>query len=571
MFCLITPLISQGVACVLLFHTAGWPTTIPAELAVFEGAINPHRPLADIGLLSRAGGVLVGNGPPLRVRAASVTGEVIDDATGQIIPSRLYVQQADGRWFFPESASPQGSAIRYERRNWLNTNSVEDHTTLSAHPFRVELEPGSYTFTVERGKEYRPLVRRVEIGTEPVKVRLPLHRWVNMAARGWYSGDTHVHRTLAELPNLLVAEDLNVAFPLTYWVTKGFAAPTQGDKNTDTGADAKLMLVDATHAIWSRNTEYEIFTLNGKGHTLGAVFALGHRTPFEMGAPPVAPIAAQAKREGALLDLDKHDWPWSMALVPVMGVDLYELANNHHWRTEFGITNWSTPAPEFMGLPNEGRHGTELDWTLYTFQNYYTLLNCGFRLRPTAGTANGVHPVPLGFSRVYVHLPDGFRYDAWMKGLNEGRSFVTTGPMLLADAAPTAVSGTVLSEEPVKEVQAVVNGQVRHRIALRPERNAEGAWEARFRQPLKLDGTSWVALRCWETRAANRIRFAHSAPRWFDVPGQPLRPRQVEVAFLIGRVQDQIERSRGVLPPEAIAEYRQALETYERIARYAEP
>jgi len=47
----------------------------------------------------------------------------------------------------------------------------------------------------------------------------------------------------------------------------------------------------------------------------------------------VTPIAERARAEGALLDLDKHDWPWSMALVPVMGVDLYELANNHIWRT----------------------------------------------------------------------------------------------------------------------------------------------------------------------------------------------------------------------------------------------
>ena len=44
----------------------------------------------------------------------------------------------------------------------------------------------------------------------------------------------------------------------------------------------------------------------------------------------------------------------------------------------------------------------ERGWLDFTFQNYYLLLNCGFRLRPTGGTASGVHPVPLGFGRVYV-------------------------------------------------------------------------------------------------------------------------------------------------------------------------
>ncbi|MBI5384484.1 MAG: CehA/McbA family metallohydrolase [Verrucomicrobia bacterium] len=494
-----------------------------------------------------------------------ITGEVVDAATGQVIPSRIYVQRQDGRWFFPESAAPAGSAIRYERRNWVNTNSVEFHTTLSAHPFRVELEPGTYTVTAERGKEYRPLIQRVEVGAAPVTLRLPLHRWVNMAARGWYSGDTHVHRTPAELSNVMQAEDLNVAFPLTYWVTKGFAPPTQGDKNTDAGVGNRLVEVDATHVFWPRNTEYEIFTIGNKRHTLGAVFALGHRTPFTNGAPPAGPIAEQARREGALLDLDKHDWPWSMALVPLLGVDLYELANNHHWRTEFAMTNWSTPAPAWMGLPNNGRSGNALDWTRYTFQNYYALLDCGFRLRATAGTANGVHPVPLGFGRVYVHLPGGFSYDGWLKGLNEGRSFVTTGPMLLAKVKTNEVSGLVLSEEAVREVEVVINGEARHLLTLRGEKNADGAWEARFRQPLKLDGTSWVAVRCFERGVNRPVRFAHTAPRWFDVPGSPLRPRKQEIEFLMQRVRDEINRSRGVLPTSALAEYERALAAYESL------
>jgi hypothetical protein len=498
-----------------------------------------------------------------------VTGEVVDEATGQPIPSRVYIQSQDGQWFFPESASAEGSALRYERRNWMNTNAIEYHTTLSPHPFRVQLQPGAYTFTAERGKEYRPCVQPIEVGAEPRPVRLPLQRWVNMAARGWFSGDTHVHRTSAELPNLMLAEDLNVAFPLTYWVTQAFAPPTRGDKNTDPGAGQQLAAVDPTHVFWPRNTEYEIFTVHGKRHTLGAVFILGHQTPFAMGAPPVGPIAEQARREGALLDLDKHDWPWSMMLVPVMGVDLYELANNHHWRTEFGITQWSSAPPPYMSFATNGPRGGEQAWTLFTFQNYYTLLNCGFRLRPTAGTANGVHPVPLGFSRVYVHLPAGFSYDAWLQGLDVGHSFVTTGPMLLAEIENSTTRGLVLSEEPVSELEVIINGEIRHRLLLHPEKNAEGAWAAPFTQPLHLDGTSWVALRCFEKRPQDRFRFAHTGPRWFDVPGQPLRPRREEVDYLLRRLQEQIERSATILPTEAIAEYRQALALYEQIAKDA--
>jgi hypothetical protein len=241
---------------------------------------------------------------------------------GMCIPARLYVQSHEGRWFFAESTSATGTAFRYDKQNWVNTNAVERHVTLSAHPFRVELPPGGYTFTVERGKEYRSIVRQVQVGAEPVRLRLPMHRWINMAKRGWFSGDTHVHRPLDELPNVMLAEDLNVAFPLTYWVTKAFTPPVQGDKNLDAGAVSELIRVDSTHVIWPCNTEWEIFTVDGRRHHLGAVFALGHKSAFQTGAPPIGRIAEEARRDGALLDLDKHDWHWSMAIVPLMGVDL---------------------------------------------------------------------------------------------------------------------------------------------------------------------------------------------------------------------------------------------------------
>ena len=60
-----------------------------------------------------------------------------------------------------------------------------------------------------------------------------------------------------------------------------------------------------------------------------------------------------------------------------------------------------------MKVERDARGFTERGWIEFGFQNYYALLDCGFRIRPTAGTASGVHPVPLGFGRVYVHLDPG--------------------------------------------------------------------------------------------------------------------------------------------------------------------
>jgi len=356
------------------------------------------------------------------------------------------------------------------------------------------------------------------------------------------------------------AEDLNVAFPLSYWVTRGFTPPTAGDKNAEADTTKGLIKVDDTHVIWARNTEYELFTLNGRQHTLGAFFVLGHTDPLQLGTPPFQPIFELAHRQGALLDLDKHDWPWSIALA-VHGVDLYELANNHHWRTEFGITSWAspTPVPDWMQPPDGGLRGNEADWTRYTFETYYALLNCGFRLRPTAGTANGVHPVPLGFGRVYVHLPEGFDYTDWLVGLNAGCSFVTTGPMLITSIEKGRVRGTVLSEKPVDLIQILINGKVIHDIQAQPIRTGTGTYAISFEQAIEPAGTSWVAARCFEPRADGRRRFAHTAPRWFDDPTRPLKPRPEQLAFLVQRVEDELQRSAELLPEPALEEYREAL------------
>ena len=96
-----------------------------------------------------------------------------------------------------------------------------------------------------------------------------------MAERGWYSGDTHTHRTLAELPNVMLAEDLNVAFPLLDWVREAFVPPIERREASfrDPGPDP--IRVDATHRIVPRNTEYEIFTVGKAGAHPGRVLRAG--------------------------------------------------------------------------------------------------------------------------------------------------------------------------------------------------------------------------------------------------------------------------------------------------------
>jgi len=213
----------------------------------------------------------------------------------------------------------------------------------------------------------------------------------------------------------------------------------------------------------------------------------------------------------------------------------------------------------------------ERGWIDYTFQNYYVLLNCGLRMRPTAGCASGVHPVPLGFGRVYVQVDGPFSYEAWMKGLNEGRSFVTTGPMLFATYSKKQDLLTITAENatPLSNIQVIVNGEVA--ATAKPENietPGKGYVSTLLAKP-GVDESSWVAVRCFDDRPDKRVRYAHTAPLYLDVPGKPLRPRRAEVEFLLKRVEEELARNRDLLNAESLAEYREAVDFYQKKLREA--
>lgn len=525
--------------------------------------------------------------------AAELTVSVRDSQTHEPLACRVYLTSEQGESLFVVTTSEQGSALPYAEQWVPMPHAVERHTTVSAHPFSAELVPGRYELTIERGKEYLPQTRVVNVGEEAIELTIELERWINLAERGFYSGETHVHRRFHELPNVMLAEDLNVAFPVTFWTIRSDRVPdlspstlrSQGPSPFGNREDRGFepIFVDSAHVILPRNTEYEIFSINDTRHTLGAIFVLNHREVFEQTAPPIAPIAHAAHEQGALLDLDKHSWPWSMMLVPVAEIDLYELSNNSVWRTEFGFSAAPASLPDWHPIEmNSPTTFTEWGWLQYGFAIYYALLNCGFEIAPTAGTASGVHPVPLGYSRVYVEIDGEFNIDRWLDGLKQGRSFVTTGPMLFAEVnelsagtrfkldqpAAIQVSYEVHSERTIETVEIIVNGEVVKRIG--PDGSPIEEPQVEIGNALiDVRESGWIAVRAIERLPNGRRRFAHTAPWYFTVADQPLRPVRRQVEFMVHEMEREIARNQEILDSESLAEFQQALEHYQRLLENA--
>lgn len=458
----------------------------------------------------------------------SLRATLVDQKTGRGVKARCYLtDSADKPW------SPSG-AITYVK-------PLEQHF-IASEEFRISLPPGNYTLRVERGTEYRPVSRSVEIHpTETHIEKIELARWVDMNARGWYSGDLHNHRDWQEMPALLEAEDLNLAPTLTTWIIGYHRMP--GTRPAATAAGIRR--VDATHAYSAFDMEIE-----GLGPASGAVDLLGLRSTWEPTADQLGPVSTvyteMAHRRGGYVDAEKITWRDSAALIALGQIDFAGLVYNsftpHGVEVGWGVSPIDKP-----------EYATARNAPLWAMDLYYKFLNCGFKLPVSAGTASGVKSVPLGYDRVYVKLAGDFGYEEWFRALKAGRSFATNGPMLFL---------TVNGHEPGSSiVVAALTGRPARRLRVHAEAvsnrdldRLEIIWkgrtiktvEANEKTPklsadLEVDAetTGWFAARAFE-KPTETVRFAHTSPVYVHV-GRDSGLVEEDAKYLLALIEQQIK------------------------------
>ncbi len=506
-----------------------------------------------------------------------ITGRIVDAETKALIPARLEIRSVAGKAYFAKSADPKRPAIAYSKK--AAKSSFEEHVTLEATEFTAELPAGKYLFRAQRGKEFLIAEKSVEIGSESAPIVLELKRWVDMPALGWYSGDVHGHRPFADVLNLAMAEDVHASFPLSNWVTKAEAGLNSGNLiRPALPATSKTVFVDERHFVHPWNAEFEIFTVKGKGHTLGAILGIGMKDIGDPVALPLAPFVRSVRAQGGLLDLEKHSWPWSYAIAATHKVDLIELANNHVWQTPFAFGNWTIEetAP-YMNLERTAEGLTEWGWIDFGFQTWYAMLNCRLKIMPSAGTGSGVHPVPHGFGRVYAKIEGKLTLESWLAALKVGKSFVTTGPLLRVEIdvkpsgetftgpflKPLALRGIIHSTQPIDRVEIIHNGRVEKRIKHEGCPRDKGGFDTVFQATLEPKNSGWYAVRVVEADPQARVRFAHTAPWFVEVAGKPLKPGTQQLNHILKTIDREIARNKEVLSKDALAEFEEAKKFYQ--------
>ncbi len=234
-------------------------------------------------------------------------------------------------------------------------------------------------------------------------------------------------------------------------------------------------------------------------------------------------------------------------------------------------------------LPHNLLHFVEvLQFNRSGYGAWYDVLALGFRVAPTAGTdypcADQTIP---GHERFYTKVEGPFTYDNWLEGLRNGRTFVTTGPLIefrvngedigseivLEEATSVEVTGSVVFDperDDLSFVELVHNGDVINRFS-----RVEGAAQIQFTVSYLVHESSWFALRGYGARLTDNT-FAtplhissfkptsnvHSAPIYVTLKNRPgversSRSRRIARSWL-ARLED-IERVLAVENMEYLA------------------
>jgi hypothetical protein len=260
---------------------------------------------------------------------------------------------------------------------------------------------------------------------------------------------------------------------------------------------------------------------------------------------PLKFVAEARRHKGVWIDVEKPFW-WDVPVWLASGqVDSVGLANNHMCRSQMSESEaWGKPR-DTKRLPRPLGNG------FWTQEIYYHILNCGLRLPPSAGSASGVLPNPVGYNRVYVHVARDFSHAKWWEGLRAGQSFVTNGPLLLVRAGGrlpghvfTAAKGKpvtidvkaeVLGRERVRSLEVVINGKVAHKI---PRANWEKTGSV---ATLRFRTSGWFLVRAIADQP-HTFRFASTAPFYVEIGPDTRRVSKASARYFLDWVRERAKR-----------------------------
>ncbi len=455
----------------------------------------------------------------------------VDASTGKIAPARIHLTASDGKFYCPRET--------YSRF----LQGALDHAFHTTGTFNIDVPVGTLSLVAVKGFEFWPTETEVEIiAGDVTRVELGLERMTDMAAKGWYSGSTHMHmnyggnlhNTIENLMLMSDAEDQDVVNELI--------------ANKD-----------------NRILDYQFFVPGGGAHPLSKPDRLlmvgqeyrppfyGHVTLIGLRDHLLSPWATGY--EGTAVE----------SLYP-SNTDMLRKAKAQHATTGYAHAFFGDEDPIDHGLGvaqgfmvDAAFDTTDgVEWSFSgraAFDPWYAVLNNGLRVTATGGddSMSDLHISKMpGSARTYVYTGgEGLDAEAWKRGLREGRAFVSTGPLveltvdgqipgedvyLPAAGGEVEIAVRVRSMTPLSKVMLIFNAELVEEMPLAEDRmvldvtktvtvtqsgwfhvRAEGTWEESF--PLDTGFAQGFTNPVWVTvgdRPVRNLEAAEYSLEWID-------------------------------------------------------
>lgn len=440
-----------------------------------------------------------------------------EEKKAEPLPCRIHLKDAKGK-------SVRADALPFFRDHFVCPGEAQ-----------LDLAPGQYSYEVERGPEYFVRSGSVTVVTAVTQtLALKLERFADLAAEGWWAGDLHVHRPVHDIELLMQAEDLHVAPVMTWWNAKNEWSKIK--------PPADLLV------RFDRNRFYHVMAGEDEREG-GALLYFNLKAPLPIASAkrehpsPMKFLNEARQHSGVWVEIEKPFW-WDVPVWLASGkVDSVGLANNHMCRDQmYESEAWGKPRDPAR-LPSPRGNG------FWTQEIYYHILNCGLRLPPSAGSASGVLPNPVGYDRVYVQVGPDLTHEKWWEGLRAGRSFVSNGPLLRAKAngywpghvftAKAAleieIEAALATRDPISAIEIIKNGRVEREVPF-------GEWKRTSTLgKVKFSESGWFLVRAIADNPKT-FRFASTAPFYVEIGEPPRRICRESARFFLAWVRERMGR-----------------------------
>jgi len=481
----------------------------------------------------------------------------------------------------------------------------------------VALADGVYRVEFQRGPESIPEHREIRVDDDTEELSFQVKRWIDPAARGWWSGDHHIHAAgckhyarptegvhAIDMQRHLMGEDLKVGANLTWGPCFDY------QKQFFTGAIDKV-------SVYPYLLRYDVEVSGFGSHQSGHLCLLRLREQIYPGGdskdhwPKLGLNTLRwAKRQGALVGPAHSGWglasesfdlpPKEVPAFDGIGANEYLVDITHELP---GPDGKPVPAIDFLSTVD-----TPYPWELGI---WYHTLNVGYRARISGETDFPcIYGERVGLGRSYVKLDGKLDYDAWCEGIRAGRNYVGDGRSHLFDfevdgqgmgvgdstlrrktAGKVRVSATVAAFLPIEvdpyfhdhltanpptrrpetrpywslewsrlgasrrvPVEVVVNGA----SVARQEIEADGSLRD-LNFEIALEKSSWIAL---------RIPFSsHTNPVFVEIDGKPIRASLASAEWCLEGVKRCRTQKERFMDEDELADFRAAYDHAENVYR----